>query len=57
VRPAKTKQSPFLSRATKPSSTTPMLPPETYCTFTCASLTIVPTPSLWRRAIARLGTR
>jgi hypothetical protein len=57
VRPAKTKQSPFLRRATKPSSTTPMRPPERYFTCIDESLTMVPTLSLWRRAIARLGTR
>ena len=57
VRPAKTKQSPFFRRATKPSSTTPMRPPERYFTCIDESLTMVPTLSLWRRAIARFGTR
>ena len=56
-RPAKTNTSPTRSRAMKPSSMVPMVPPETQATFIDASATMVPTCSLWRRPMALSGTR
>ncbi len=46
TRPANKKQSPFLSRAMKPSSTVPMRPPDRYFTCIAESDTMVPTCSL-----------
>ena len=55
TRPAKTKQSPAFSRAMKPSSTLPSVPPDSHFTCIDASVTMVPTCSRWRSAMPRLG--
>ena len=61
TRPANTKQSPLFSRAMKPSSTWPSVAPApaTLAHFTAidASETMVPTISLWRRAMPGSATR
>ena len=56
-RPPKRKQSPGFMRATKLSSTLPILAPRRYCTAMLASLTMVPMFMRWRRASRASGTR
>ncbi len=55
TRPPKTKQSPGFSRAMKPSSTEPSVPPDSHFTAIEASATMVPTCSRWRSAMAATG--
>ncbi len=56
TRPAKVNTSPGRSRATKFSSTVPMVRPRSSCTFIADSLTMVPIDRRWRIAAIRLVT-